>query len=130
MPFEVPQQDILQLLAEESPELEAQPDVDVPDMLLSAEQTDRLLAQHQPHYVPVGAASEVRTPPPAQPEAQEACTHPRGVTPHERHRLCSALPTALSLPPTQRAVVSIGQACVPSPSFFEVRDYTCLLLRL
>lgn len=61
VPFEVPQEDILQSLSQETPELEAQPDIDVPVHLLSSEQVEELMARHQPHFVPVGAAKQVPT---------------------------------------------------------------------
>jgi len=61
VPFEVPQEDILQSLSQETPELEAQPDIDVPVHLLSSEQVEELMARHQPHFVPVGAAKQVVT---------------------------------------------------------------------
>lgn len=59
--FEIPKVDITDTIAMDSASLEALPDVDVPEDLLSKETVEQLLAERQPHYVPVAGATTVTT---------------------------------------------------------------------
>lgn len=55
--FDLEAEDIQEALAEIGDEIEAQDDIDVPDALLPDELVDRLLAERNPHFVPVAAST-------------------------------------------------------------------------